>query len=164
LNDQPSSVPTEWTVPPEVASILESTFQRILAESTFADAWPRPELASRSETISEVDLHVLLPVRSPWTGRLLLAGDVETVRDLAAGFHSVPDAMVDKPIALDFLAEIATFLVRDLFCVSDAPVDAMEPVELSPSEAMAIWEQATAARTVLGCNQGRILAALLAGA
>jgi len=144
LNDQPSSVPTQWTVPPEVASILESTFQRILAESTFADAWPRPELASRSETVAEVGFHVLLPVRSP-------------------GFHSVPDAMVDKAIALDFLAEIATFLVRDLFCVSDTPVDSLEPLELSPDEAMAIWEQASTARTVLGCNQGRILAALLAG-
>lgn len=146
-----------------MAAILESTFQRLLAEAAFADAWPRPELASRSETISEVGFHVLLPVRSPWSGRLLLAGDVETVRDLAAGFHSVPDAMVDKAIALDFLAELATFLVRDLFCVSDTPVDALEPVELSPSEARAIWEQATTTRTVLGCNQGRILAALLAG-
>jgi len=163
LNDQPSSVPISSAVPAEVASILESTFQRLLAESTFADAWPRPELVSRPETVSEVGFHVLLPVRSPWIGRLLLAGDADTVRDLAAGFHSVPDSMVDKAIALDFLAEIATLLVRDLFCVSDSPVQALEPLELSPTEAVGIWERAASARTVLGCNQGRILAALLAG-
>jgi len=163
LNDQPKSASPVPTVPVEVASILESTFQRLLAEATFADAWPRPELSTRSETISEVGFHVMLPVLSPWKGRVLLAGDEETVRDLAAGFHSIPDAMVDKAISLDFLAELATLLVRDLFCVSDDPVDVGEPAELEPSVARILWEEAAQARTVLGCNQGRILAALLVG-
>jgi hypothetical protein len=163
LNDQSKSAPIAATVPVEIASILESTFQRLLAEATFADAWPRPELSVRSETISEVGFHVILPILSPWKGRILLAGDEETVRDLAAGFHSIPDAMVDKAISLDFLAELATLLVRDLFCVSENPVDVQEPVELEPAQARALWEEAAAARTVLGCNQGRILAALLVG-
>jgi hypothetical protein len=163
LNDPSKSAPIA-SVPVEVASVLESTFQRLLAEATFADAWPRPELSARSETISEVGFHVLLPIRSPWNGRVLLAGDEETVRDLAAGFHSIPDAMVDKTISLDFLAELATLLVRDLFCVSLDPVDVQEPEELEPAQARILWEQAAASRTALGCNQGRILAALLGGA
>ena len=163
MNDQTKSDPNTSLVPAEVVSVLESTFQRLLAEATFADTWPLPDLTSRSETISEVGFHVLLPILSPWKGRILLAGDEETVRDLAAGFHSIPDAMVDKAISLDFLAELATLLVRDLFCVSVDPVDVEEPVELDPVQARACWEEAVSARTVLGCNQGRILAALLVG-
>ena len=163
MNDQPESVSSASAVPAEVASVLESTFQRLLAESTFADAWSLPEMTSRSQTISEMGFHVVLPIVSPWKGRVLLAGDEETVRDLAAGFHSIPDAMVDKAIALDFLAELATLLVRDLFCVSDDPVDVEEPTELPPEKARRFWEEAATARTVLGCNQGRVLAALLGG-
>jgi hypothetical protein len=147
----------------EVASVLESTFQRLLAESTFADAWALPTPTSSSHTIPEMGFHVVLPIVSPWKGRVLLAGDEETVRDLAAGFHSIPDGMVDKAIALDFLAELATLLVRDLFCVSDDPVEVEEPAELSPETARFFWEEAATARTVLGCNQGRVLAALLGG-
>lgn len=142
--------------------MLGTTFQRLLAEAAFADAWPLPDQSTRSEAVSTTGFHIVLPIRSPWKGRILLSSDEETVRDLAAGFHSIPDSMVDKTISLDFLAELATLLVRDLFCVSDDPVDMQEPLEPDPAQAQALWEEAVASRTVLGCNQGRILAALLA--
>lgn len=164
MNDPSKSQTHLPVVPLEVVSVLESTLQRLLTESTFADAWPIPDATSRPDAIAQAGFHVLLPILSPWKGRILLAGDEETVRDLAAGFHSIPDAMVDKAIALDFLAELATLLVRDLFCVSADPVEAGEPIELDPSQARTFWEAAIDSRTALGCNQGRILAALLVGA
>lgn len=145
-------------VPAEMVAVLGSTFQRLLAEATFADAWIPAALPVREGDASQA-LHVELAVLDPWRGRLFLSGDLETVLDLAAGFHSLPDGMVDRGIALDFLAEIGALLLRDLFCASDAPLKLGDPREIDSAEAAAIWSSASA-KVELGCNQGRLRAAL----
>lgn len=160
MDHRPEFSQDDPTVPSEVAAVLGSTLQRILAEVTFADAWIRPEVSSDPSAVVPSDLHVLLPQTSPWVGRLLLSGDLATVQDLAAGFHSIPDQMVDRTIALDFLAELGSLLLRDLFCASDLAVTLGDPLELSPSAADLFWKDAGTARAALGCNQGRIFAAL----
>ena len=160
MDQRPDSTLDEDSVPPEVTAVLGSTLQRILAEVTFADAWFRPEVSSDPSAIVPSDLHVLLPQTAPWPGRLLLSGDLPTVQDLAAGFHSIPDAMVDRTIALDFLAELGTLLLRDLFCASDVAVQLTDPLELSAAAADIFWKDAGTARAALGCNQGRVFAAL----
>lgn len=143
--------------------MLESTFQRLLSESAFADAWPMPDVTSEPGATLRCPLQVLLPMSSPWKGRILIAGDRETVFDLAAGFHSLPDEMVDEGIALDFLAEIGGLLARDLFCAVDLPITLLEPVAPEAAAASAFWQQASTGRTALGCNGGRMLAAIRAG-
>jgi len=160
MDERPEASQDDDSVPPEVTAVLGSTLQRILAEVTFADAWIRTELSSDPRAIVPTDLHVLLPQTAPWVGRLLLSGDLPTVQDLAAGFHSIPDEMVDRTIALDFLAELGSLLLRDLFCASDVAVEMTDPLELSPPAADIFWKEAGSARAALGCNQGRIFAAL----
>lgn len=150
-------------LPPEIPAVLESTFQRLLAESTFADAWPMPELASDDEAPLRCPLQVILPLSSPWKGRILIAGDRETVFDLAAGFHSLPDEMVDEGIALDFLAEIGGLLARDLFCGVDLPVTLMEPSAPDLAIGRAFWQEEQTGRAALGCNGGRMITALRSG-
>lgn len=150
-------------MPAEIVAVLGSTFQRLLAESAFADAWVRPELSADPGVISRGDLHVLVQVDRPWNGRVLLSGNEATVRDLAAGFHSIPDAMVDRTISLEFLVEFANRLLLDLFCATEEPVATQEPSELTLERASALWEGAAASRIVLGCNDGLMLVALLAG-
>jgi hypothetical protein len=163
VNDQPTPTPDAPTVPVEIASALGSTFQRLLAESAFADAWTKPELSTVPGILARSDLHVLVQVDRPWNGRILLSGDEATVRDLAAGFHSIPDAMVDRTIALEFLVELANRLLLDLFCATEEPVSAQEPSEPTLEQASGLWERASSSRVVLGCNDGLVLAALLAG-
>ena len=153
-SDRPSAVPAE------VAVVLGSTLQRILAEAAFADAWPRPELSADPDAIASCDLGMLLPVDAPWKGRLLLCGDLETVRDLAAGFHSIPDELADRSIAADFLAELGRIVTRDLFCASDLDLRLGAPEEVEPDRMRALWASAAASRAGLGCNQGCIFAAL----
>lgn len=143
--------------------MLGSTFQRLLAEAAFADAWVRPECAVGTDAISTARLHVLVPVEAPWKGRILLSGDEATVLDLAAGFHSIPDSMVDRSIALEFLVELANRLLLDLFCATEDPITVQDASELDLEQALVLWEAASASRTALGCNDGRMFAALLAG-
>lgn len=150
-------------MPPEIPAVLESTFQRLLAESTFADAWPLPELAADEEAPQSCPLRVILPLSSPWKGRILIAGDRDTVFDLAAGFHSLPDEMVDEGIALDFLAEIGGLLARDLFCAVDLPVTLLEPTAPDLAIFRAFWQEEPTGRAALGCNGGRMLVALRPG-
>lgn len=162
-DEDPSASPRTLEVPAEILTVLESTFQRQLAESAFADAWPIPELALDVEAPALTDLAVLLPVTAPWKGRMILFGQEDIVRDLAAGFHSLPDEMVDRGISLDFLAELSSLVCRDLFCASEAPVELGEPHELDRAEASILWNSAGRGRVALGCNQGRMLLAILAG-
>ncbi len=151
----------QLTVPQEAAAILESTFQRILAESTFADAWPLAPSAEMS-TFAEADLRILLPLSTPWKGMVLVGSTLANAKDLAAGYHSLPDSMVDRGMALDFLAELAELLARDLFCASDVPVQPLEPNEPAQELAASMWSNAIGARTALGCNgDGRMVAALV---
>lgn len=160
MSPQPSQ---PQALPPEILAVLESTFQRLLAESTFSDAWPMPELAADQEATLRCPLQVVLPMASPWKGRILVAGDRETVFDLAAGFHSLPDEMVDEGIALDFLAEIGGLLARDLFCAVDLPITLLEPSSPDLAIARAFWQEEPTGRTALGCNGGRMIAALRSG-
>lgn len=149
-------------VPQEAAAILESTFQRILAESTFADAWTLPPI-SDAEVLESVDLKILIPLTAPWRGSVLIGATEATAKDLAAGFHSLPDAMVDRAMAVDFLAELAEMLARDIFCASDVPVLVLPPIEPSPELAASAWASASKSRTIQGCNgTGRMIAALVA--
>jgi len=150
-------------LPQEILAVLESTFQRLLTECTFSDAWSMPQLAADEDAPSRCPLQVVLPMSSPWQGRILIAGDRETVFDLAAGFHSLPDQMVDEGIALDFLAEIGGLLVRDLFCAVELPVALLEPTALDPAIARALWQEESTGRAALGCNGGRMIAALRSG-
>jgi hypothetical protein len=148
-------------VPPEAVAILESTFQRILAESTFADVWTLPNL-SDADALESTDLKILMPLNAPWRGSILIGATEATAKDLAAGFHSLPDAMVDRGIALDFLAELAEMLARDIFCASDIGVETREPTEPSAETAASMWSTAASSRTVQGCNgAGRMIAALV---
>lgn len=156
----PQSRPTS-TVPQEAAAILESTFQRILAESTFADVWTLPTL-SDAEAMGSTDLKILVPLAAPWRGTILIGATESTAKDLAAGFHSLPDTMVDRGIAMDFLAELAEMLARDIFCASDIAVQTQEPSEPSTAQAAAMWSVAKGSRTAQGCNgTGRMIAALV---
>jgi len=149
-------------VPKEAAAILETTFQRILAEATFADAWPLSGV-SEDDALSLTELKVLLPLTSPWKGCILVGASEATAKDLAAGFHSLPDAMVDRSLASEFLAEIAEMLARDIFCASDLPVATGAPSEPSPETAKEYWSKSVGTRTVQGCNgTGRMIAALVA--
>jgi hypothetical protein len=148
-------------VPQEAAAILESTFQRILAESTFADVWTLPTL-SDAEAMESTELKIQMPLVAPWRGSILIGATEATAKDLAAGYHSLPDAMVDRGIALDFLAELAEILARDLFCASDIAVQTREPIEPALEDATSMWSTAASSRTVLGCNgAGRMIAALV---
>jgi hypothetical protein len=148
-------------VPQEAAAILESTFQRILAESTFADVWTLPNL-SDSDALDSTELKIILPLNAPWRGAILIGATESTAKDLAAGFHSLPDSMVDRGIALDFLAELAEMLARDLFCASDIPVQTKEPAEPTLDQATAMWSIAVGSRSAQGCNgAGRMIAALV---
>lgn len=150
-------------VPKEASAILETTFQRILAEATFADAWSLPSGPSATESLAAADLKLVVPLAGPWNGSILIGSSEETARDLAAGFHSLPDAMVDRALALEFLAELAEMLAKDLFCASDIPVELRRPFEPRPESVASMWAQAIGSRTFLGCNgTGRILAALVA--
>lgn len=150
-------------VPKEAAAILETTFQRILAEATFADAWVLPSGSSDADSLAVADLKLVVPLDTPWKGSILIGASEETARDLAAGFHSLPDAMVDRALALEFLAELAEMLARDLFCASDIPVETRQPFEPRQESASTMWAQAGESRTFLGCNgTGRILAAMIA--
>jgi hypothetical protein len=161
MSDPTESQRDESKVPFEVAAVLGSTLQRLLAEVTFADAWILPD-ADSPDRLPADDLLVELPVTAPWNGRLLLTGDLATVQDLAAGFHSIPDEMADRSISLDFLAELGSILLRDLFCASDVAVSLRDPRELSAADAAGFWSAASASRVALGCNQGRIHVALCA--
>jgi hypothetical protein len=148
-------------VPQEAAAILESTFQRILAESTFADVWTLPTL-SDSEALDSTELKILMPLTAPWRGTILIGATEATAKDLAAGFHSLPDTMVDRGIALDFLAELAEMLARDIFCASEISVQTQEPTEPSLEQATSMWSTAAGSRTAQGCNgAGRMIAALV---
>lgn len=150
-------------VPKEAAAILETTFQRILAEATFADAWTLGSDSPEDEPLSSTDLKLVVPLAAPWNGSILIGASEETARDLAAGFHSLPDAMVDRALALEFLAELAEMLARDLFCASEMPVETRQPFEPRQESVASMWAQALGSRTFLGCNgTGRILAALIA--
>lgn len=146
----------------EASAILESTFQRILAEATFADAWPLTGEAAE-DGYSQIELKILLPLHSPWKGTVLVGASEATARDLAAGFHSLPDTMVDRSLASEFLAEIAEMLARDIFCAADLPVEAGAPSEPSAEIAAEYWAKSVKSRTVQGCNgTGRMVAALVA--
>lgn len=148
-------------VPREAAAILESTFQRILAEATFADAWPLTGI-NDAEILSQTDLKIVLPLHTPWNGFVLVGATEATAKDLAAGFHSLPDKMVDRSLASEFLAEMAEMLARDIFCASDVPVEAGSPTEPDPDVAAAFWSRSAGSRTVQGCNgAGRMIAALV---
>ena len=160
--NEPQSRPN-LSVPKEAASILETTFQRILAEATFADAWPIADLPE-AEAMSSTQLKIFLPLLAPWKGAILIGATEATAKDLAAGYHSLPDEMVDRTIASEFLAELAEMLARDIFCASDIPVQAGAPVEPIPERASALWTAALKSRTVQGCNgTGRMIAALVTG-
>jgi hypothetical protein len=149
-------------VPKEAAAILESTFQRILAEATFADAWPLADVPE-DEAMSSTELKIQLPLHSPWKGTVLVGATEATAKDLAAGFHSLPDTMVDRALASEFLAEIAEMLARDIFCASDVSVVAGTPSVPSPERAGELWKLSNGSRTVQGCNgTGRVIAALVA--
>jgi len=148
-------------VPQEAAAILESTFQRILAESTFADVWTLPTL-SDPEVLESTELKIVMPLSAPWRGSILIGATEATAKDLAAGFHSLPDSMVDRGIALDFLAELAEMLARDIFCASDIAVQTREPTEPTFEHATSMWSTAAGSRTAQGCNgTGRMIAALV---
>lgn len=149
-------------LPKEAAAILEPTFQRILAEAMFADAWSLPASAT-NDAMDSVELRLLVPLVAPWKGSVMVGATESTAIDLAAGFHSLPDAMVDRALALEFLAELAEMLARDLFCASDIPVEVGMPSELRQETATDLWSSATGSRCVLGCNgSGRMAVALLA--
>lgn len=160
MNENLPSRPTS-TVPQEAAAILETTFQRILAESTFADVWTLSGL-SDGEVLDSTELKILMPLRAPWRGSILIGATEATAKDLAAGFHSLPDTMVDHGIALDFLAELGEMLARDIFCASDLPVQTGEPTEPSAGVAATMWAASAGSRTAQGCNgAGRMIAALV---
>lgn len=149
-------------VPKEAAAILETTFQRILAEATFADAWPISGV-TEADAMSQTDLKIVLPLHAPWKGSVLVGATEATAKDLAAGFHSLPDTMVDRSLASEFLAEIAEMLARDIFCAADLPVEAGAPSVPSAETAAEYWSKSVGSRTVQGCNgSGRMIAALVA--
>lgn len=149
-------------VPKEAAAILESTFQRILAEATFADTWPLSGV-SDADAVESAELRLLLPMVAPWKGSILIGATEATAKDLAAGFHSLPDAMVDQTLATEFLAELAEMLARDLFCASEIAVQTGAPSVLEKDSTSTLWSMASGSRTTLGCNgTGRMIAALVA--
>lgn len=145
----------------EATAIIETTFQRILAEATFADAWPLTG-APAEDALSQTELKIVLPLHSPWKGTILVGASEATAKDLAAGFHSLPDTMVDRSLASEFLAELAEMLARDIFCASDIAVEAGAPSEPSLELAADYWARSVGSRTVQGCNgAGRMIAALV---
>ncbi|MCB9496458.1 MAG: hypothetical protein H6686_06180 [Fibrobacteria bacterium] len=98
----------------ELRQRLPILFVRTLAEMAFADAW---KLHSHEELMvakAQAQVACLVPLTGDLRGSLAIAADPVTLTDLAAGYHSLPDEMVDDGTRLEFLAELGALLVRQI--------------------------------------------------
>jgi hypothetical protein len=89
----------------------------LLEELAFADAWPIG-LAPEGAVFS-----CACDFEAPWEWSLVLEGEKRCLYDLAAGFHSLPDAHMDDLFAEEFLLELVSRFAGHLQAnVPEAPV------------------------------------------
>ena len=89
---------------------------QLLEELAFADAWPVGSVSEGAVFSCACDFE------APWEWSLVLEGEKRCLFDLAAGFHSLPDAHMDDLFAEEFLLElVARFGAQLKAAASEAP-------------------------------------------
>lgn len=133
---------------------LPETFVQLLAEMAFADTWPlgSPEESTVARGASSVCCCV--PFSGTERGVVLMGADSVTLTDMAAGYHSLPDEMVDDGTRLEFLAEAAATLVREMGALPDVAAHFVPGPPRLPmtGEIESLWTARDTFACGFGCN------------
>lgn len=141
---------------PELQQRLPELFVQLLAEMAFADAWSLGSPEENSVALGAASVACCVPFSGASSGVAFVAADPTTLTDLAAGFHSLPDEMVDDGTRLEFLAEAGALLVRELGAVPGAEFHLVPgaPRLPGPSELAKLWSDPACLKAGFGCNGG----------
>lgn len=133
---------------------LPEAFVQLLAEMAFADTWHlgSPEEAAVALAASSVACSI--PFSGTEKGVVLIGADLATLTDIAAGYHSLPDEMVDDGTRLEFLAEAGAMLIREMGLLPDVSGHFIPGAPRLPAigEIGTMWRDPGAFTGGFGCN------------
>lgn len=149
-----TSQPTHQPDLPELQARLPELFVQLLAEMSFADAWALGSPEEIQIALGASTVACCVPFTGDLAGVVALAADPATLTDLAAGFHSLPDEMVDDGTRLEFLAEAGALLVRELALDSGKGLHLVPGAPRLPTvgEIALSWRRDGVLKAGFGCN------------
>lgn len=133
---------------------LPEAFVQLLAEMAFADTWPLGSPEESAVALGACAVACCVPFSGTARGVLLIGADSVTLTDMAAGYHSLPDEMVDDGTRLEFLAEAGAMLVREMGPLPDVEARFVPGAPRLPvvGEADSIWNDPRSCTGGYGCN------------
>lgn len=133
---------------------LPEAFVQMLAEMAFADAWALGSPEENAVALGASSVVCCVPFSGSERGLAFVGADFATLTDLAAGYHSLPDEMVDDGTRLEFLAEIGTLLIREMGAFPDVSAHYVPgaPRMPMPGELESLWADPTSFTVGFGCN------------
>lgn len=149
-----TSQPTYRPDLPELQARLPELFVQLLAEMAFADAWVLRTPEELQAALGAATVACCVPFAGDFKGVVAVAADPTTLTDLAAGFHSLPDEMVDDGTRLEFLAEAGALLVRELAMAPGREIHLAPGAPRLPTvgEIGLAWKAEGVVRAGFGCN------------
>jgi len=133
---------------------LPDLFIQLLAEMAFADAWILGSPEESDVARGAASVACCVPFSGGASGMVVVAADPVCLTDLAAGYHSLPDEMVDDGTRLEFLAEVGALLVREMGASagSDTRLAPGAPRLSAPGEMDRLWADPSTLKSGFGCN------------
>lgn len=133
---------------------LPEAFVQLLAEMAFADAWPLGSPEESAVALGASTVSCCVPFTGTEKGVVLIGADSVTLTDMAAGYHSLPDEMVDDGTRLEFLAEAGATLVREMGLFPDVSAHFVPGPPRLPTlgEIQSMWRDRQSFTGGFGCN------------
>jgi len=138
----------------ELPQQLPTLFVQLLAEMAFADAWVLGSPEEVGVARGAATVCCCVPFHGLRSGVVLVAADPALLTDLAAGYHSLPDEMVDDGTRLEFLAEAGALLVREISGLCSIPSQLVPGAPRLPlvGEIPSLWSDHHCLKAGFGCN------------
>lgn len=133
---------------------LPEAFVRLLAEMAFADTWHLGSPEEAAVALAASTTTCCIPFSGTEKGVVLMGADPATLTDIAAGYHSLPDDMVDDGTRLEFLAEAGAMLIREMGLLPEVSGYFVPGAPRLPviGEIGSMWRDAGAFSGGFGCN------------
>ncbi len=133
---------------------LPEAFVQLLAEMAFADAWILGSPEEADVALGAASVACCVPFSGGASGLVLVAADPTCLTDLAAGYHSLPDEMVDDGTRLEFLAEVGALLVREMGATPGGDLRLAPGAPRIPQlgEMDRVWVDSATLKAGFGCN------------
>lgn len=133
---------------------LPDLFVQLLAEMAFADAWILGSPEEADVALGAASVVCCVPFSGGAAGLVLVAADPVCLTDLAAGYHSLPDEMVDDGTRLEFLAEVGALLVREMGTSAGGDIRLAPGAPRIPQagEMARLWAGPATLKAGFGCN------------